>query len=106
MTQDSQNKSDPSLVPIGVTIGLAIFAFVLSVSGYGFRLIAGEPVSDVLLHAAVLVPAFVIVYPLLFWLGALIMNKAKGTDIKKRNAWTLGWLLSCVTMLWLMGVYS
>ena len=53
-----------------------------------------------------IIPAFVIGIPVLFWLGALIMNKIKGMHIQRRNALTLGWLISCVTMLWLMGTYS
>ena len=99
-------EAPPSLVPKGFTIGLAIFSFILSVAGYVFRYIYGDPLTDILRHAAVLVPAFVIGIPVLFWLGALIMNKIKGMHIQRRNALTLGWLISCVTMLWLMGTYS
>nr|WP_241879199.1 hypothetical protein [Psychrobacter sp. PraFG1]UNK05925.1 hypothetical protein MN210_04055 [Psychrobacter sp. PraFG1] len=57
-------------------------------------------------HAALLVPTFVLVIPLGFWVGSLIMNKVKGMHIQRRNALTLGWLISCVTLLWLMGTYS
>ena len=99
-------EAKPSLVPKGFTIGLAIFSIILSVAGYVFRYIYGDPLTDILRHAAVLVPAFVIGIPVLFWLGALIMNKIKGMHIQRRNALTLGWLISCVTMLWLMGTYS
>ncbi|WP_296404570.1 hypothetical protein [Psychrobacter sp.] len=99
-------ESKPSLVPKGFTIGLAVFSIVLSLAGYIFRYINGEPIEDILRHAAVIVPGFVIGVPLLFWIGALIMNKAKGMHIQRRNALTLGWLISCVTMLWLMGSYS
>lgn len=98
--------TNPSLVPKGFTIGLALFSLLLSVSGYGFRLAIGEEVSAVLKHAAVLVPAFVIGIPVLFWLGSLVMNKVTGSHIQRRNAMTLGWLCSCVGMLWLMGTYS
>ena len=99
-------EAKPSLVPKGFTIGLAIFSIILSVAGYVFRYIYGDSLTDILRHAAVLVPAFVIGIPVLFWLGALIMNKIKGMHIQRRNALTLGWLISCVTMLWLMGTYS
>lgn len=99
-------EAPPSLVPKGFTIGLAIFSLILSLAGYVFRFIAGDPITDILRHAVVLVPAFVIGIPVLFWLGALIMNKIKGMHIQRRNAFTLGWLISCVTMLWLMGTYS
>ena len=99
-------EAKPSLVPKGFTIGLAIFSFFLSVGGYVFRYIYCDSLTDILRHAAVLVPAFVIGIPVLFWLGALIMNKIKGMHIQRRNALTLGWLISCVTILWLMGTYS
>ncbi len=99
-------EAPPSLVPKGFTIGLAIFSLILSLAGYVFRYIAGDAITDILRHAAVLVPAFVIGIPVLFWLGALIMNKIKGMHIQRRNAFTLGWLISCVTILWLMGTYS
>lgn len=102
--QQSSNKR--SLVPKGITIGLAIFALILSLAGYGFRLIAGDDVGDVLRHAIVLVPAFVIGIPLLFWLGSKIFNKLNGSDIEGWNAISLGCLTSCIAMLWLMGGYS
>ncbi len=110
-TLSSTNKQNDqlkarSLVPKGITIGLAVFALVLSLAGYAFRLLIGEDVSAVLLHAAVVVPAFVIGVPLLFWLGSRLMNKVRGMNIETRNALSLGWLTSCVAMLWLMGTYS
>ena len=96
----------PSLVPKGITIGLAIFASVLSLAGYAFRILAGEEVGAVLRHAAVLVPAFVIGIPLLFWLGSKIFNKLNGVHIEGWNAISLGCLTACISMLWLMGGYS
>lgn len=99
-------KTEPSLVPKGLTIGLAVFAVILSLAGYVFRVLAGDPFKEVLQHAMVLVPFFVVVIPAGFWLGAVIMNKIKGMHIQRRNALTLGWLISCVTMLWFMGTYS
>lgn len=106
-TLSPTNLTDtPSLVPKRVTIGLALFSLILSLSGYGFRLAVGEELTAVLKHAAMLVPAFVIGVPLLFWLGSLIMNKVTGSNIQRRNALTLGWLFSSVAMLWLMGTYS
>lgn len=95
-----------SLVPKGITIGLAIFALVLSLAGYGFRLMVGEDVETVMRHAAVVVPAFVLGIPLFFWLGSRLLNKVRGMHIETRNALTLGWLTACVSMLWLMGTYS
>lgn len=95
-----------SLVPKGITIGLAVFALILSLAGYVFRLIAGHDTTEVLLHAAVLIPAFVLGIPLLFWLGSRLFNKLNGTHIESWNAISLGYLTSCISLLWLMGTYS
>ena len=95
-----------SLVPRGITIGLAMFALVLSLAGYGFRLMVGDDTGEVLRHAAVIVPAFMLGIPLLFWIGSRIFNKVKGTHIESWNAISLGYLTSCISMLWLMGTYS
>ncbi len=104
---DNMPLSQPrSLVPKSITIGLAVFALVLSLAGYGFRLMIGDDVGTVLRHAAVVVPAFVLGIPLFFWLGSRLLNKVKGMHIETRNALTLGWLTACVAMLWLMGLYS
>lgn len=104
----SLDSSEPqrSLVPKNITIGLAIFSLVLSLAGYGFRLMIGDDVGSVLRHAAVIVPAFVLGIPLFFWVGSRVVNKVKGLHIETRNALTLGWLTACVAMLWLMGTYS
>lgn len=95
-----------SLVPKGITIGLALFSLILSLAGYGFRLMVGDDVGEVLRHAAVIVPAFVLGIPLLFWLGARVFNKFNGTHIAGWNAISLGCLTSCISLLWLMGTYS
>ncbi len=102
----SQPESERSLVPKGITIGLAVFALVLSLAGYGFRLLAGHNTMEVLTHAAVLVPAFIIGIPLLFWIGSRLFNKINGTHIEAWNAISLGYLTSCISILWLMGTYS
>ena len=98
--------SSPSLVPKGITIGMAAFALVLSLSGYGFLLLIGEDVGEGLRHAAVIVPAFMIGIPLFFWVGSRILNKVKGLHIASWNAISLGYLTSCISILWLMGTYS
>ncbi|WP_420229504.1 hypothetical protein ACOBWA_12185 [Psychrobacter sp. ER1] len=95
-----------SLVPRGITVGLAMFALVLSLAGYGFRLMVGDDVETVLRHAAVIVPAFMLGIPLFFWVGSRILNKVKGLHIESWNAISLGYLTSCISMLWLMGTYS
>ncbi|MGA4438495.1 hypothetical protein ABE212_03730 [Psychrobacter pacificensis] len=107
--QARQSRSETpqrSLVPKGITIGMAIFALVLSLAGYGFRLMVGDDVGTVLRHAAVIVPAFMLGIPLFFWVGSRILNKVKGLHIESWNAISLGYLTSCVSMLWLMGTYS
>ena len=102
----SPSLPSPSLVPKGITIGMAAFALVLSLAGYGFRLLIGEDVGEVLRHAAVIVPAFMIGIPLFFWVGSRILNKVKGLHIASWNAISLGYLTSCISILWLMGTYS
>lgn len=105
--QPIQNETQHrSLVPKGITIGLAVFALVLSLVGYGFRLMVGDDTGEVLRHAAVIVPAFMLGIPLFFWLGSKILNKVKGMHIESWNAISLGYLTSCISMLWLMGTYS
>ena len=99
-------KKPPSLVPKGITIGLGIFTFVLAIAGYGFRLLAGHEPSAVIRHAMVVVSFFMIVFPAVVTFGAWLMNKYSNANIQTRNAWTLGWLLSCVAILTIMGQYS
>lgn len=96
----------PSLVPIGLTIGLGVFALILALAGYGFRLLAGHDVGAVVRHASVVVSFFMIVVPSLFVGGAKLSNKFQGTNIQTRNALTLGFLISCVAILTIMGRYS
>ena len=105
----NQHQNEPqkrSLVPRGITIGLAMFALILSLAGYGFRLMVGDDVDEVLHHAAVIVPSFMLGIPLFFWIGSRIVNKVKGLHIEGWNAISLGYLTSCISMLWLMGTYS
>ncbi|WP_372815735.1 hypothetical protein [Psychrobacter sp.] len=105
--QPIQNEiQQRSLVPKGITIGLAVFALVLSLAGYGFRLMVGDDTGEVLRHAAIIVPAFMLGIPLFFWVGSKILNKVKGMHIESWNAISLGYLTSCISMLWLMGTYS
>lgn len=93
------------LVPTGVTIGLGVFALVLSLAGYGFRLLV-EPFGVVFWHAVKVVPVFMIVVPALTCAMALLINRFGGGNVAMKNAWTFGWLLSAVFMLSKMGVYS
>ncbi|WP_294033404.1 hypothetical protein [uncultured Moraxella sp.] len=99
-------SAQKSVVPMSFTIGLCLASIVLSVAGYGFRLMFGDDVAAVLRHAMVVVPFFVIVLPALMWLGSVGLNKMGKASIHPRNALTLGWLLSVVSLLSIMGVYS
>lgn len=103
---EETESQQASLVPKGITIGLAMFALILSLAGYGFRLMVGDDTGEVLRHAAVIVPAFMLGIPLIFWVGSRILNKVKGMHIESWNAISLGYLTSCISMLWLMGTYS
>lgn len=105
-TQPPMQVKTPSLVPKGLTIGMAVLALVLSLAGYVARIIAGHDTVEVLRHAAILVPAFIIGIPLLFWLGSRLFNKVKGVHVQSWNAISLGYLTSCISLLWLMGTYS
>lgn len=91
---------------MGVTIALFTTSLVLSLLGYGFRLMMGDDFSIVMNHAIKVVPFFLIVMPALVWFGSILLNKMGKANIHPRNAWTLGWLLSTVAMLSIMGVYS
>lgn len=103
---DTPSEPDVSVVPKAYTIGLAIMAVLLSTAGYGFRLALGDPWQEVITHAVVIIPVFIFGFPTAMWLGAKIFTHITGNAIHHRNAITLGLLLSCVTMLWLMGTYS
>lgn len=102
--QTSQAK--PALVPWHITIGLGVFTFLLAIAGFGFRWLFGEPVMAVLVHALKVVPVFLLGIPALMCVGAYLMNHIAKANIAMRNAWTLGWLLSVVALLSIMGVYS
>ena len=95
-----------SLIPMGVTVGLGVFAFLLALAGYGFRLLSGEPVATVVRHALVVVSFFLIVVPSAFVGGSMLLNRLQNTHIHPRNAWTLGLLTSVVAILSIMGRYS
>lgn len=106
-TLSPKSSTKPSgVVPMAVTIGLCIASIVLSGAGYVFRLAFGDAPAEVLRHAAVVMPAFIIGIPVLIWLGAMLLNKMGKAHIHPRNALTLGWLLSTVALLSIMGVYS
>lgn len=99
-------KQTVGVVPTAITVGLCLASIVLSVAGYGFRILFGDPLGEVLRHAMVIVPSFVVGLPVLAWLFSLLLNRFGNTNIHPKNALTLGWLLSTVAMLSIMGVYS
>ena len=96
-----------SLVPKGLTIGLAIFAVILGLAGFVFRLAFGETFSQVLPSLLLTVSIFWVGIPLFFVVGSKVLNRYSGkAPIQVRNALTLGLLFTCVAMLWFMSVYS
>lgn len=105
-SQTPQSPNPPSLVPMGLTVGLGLFALILALAGYGFRLLAGDSVEAVIRHAVEVVSFFMVVVPFVFVLGAKLLNKFNNTNIQTRNAITLGFLISCVGLLTIMGRYS
>lgn len=100
------SNTNPSLIPKTITAGLGVFAFLLAIAGYVFRLLAGDEPMLVVRHALVVVSFFMLVVPSMFVGGAWLLNTVNNANIQTRNAWTLGWLMSCVALLTIMGRYS
>lgn len=97
----------PSLVPKGLTVGLAIFAVLLGLAGFGFRLLFGDTLSQILPSLISTIGIFWLGIPFGFVLGSKLLNRYSGRPpIQARNALTLGLLFSCVAMLWLMAAYA
>ncbi|MEC7119776.1 MAG: hypothetical protein VXW65_07730 [Pseudomonadota bacterium] len=88
-----------NLVPLPITVGLAVFVLVFSLGGFVPLPPEDRPLS---LIALVLLVHLVIV-PLLFLLGAWALNTFKGERVHWRNALSLGWLIAGVWILWKMG---
>ena len=100
-------NSQTSVVPKGLTVGLMVFAMILGLAGFGFRLAIGEKFVDILPNLLMTIGIFWVVIPSLFVLGAKVLNKYSGKPpIHACNALTLGLLFTCVAMLWLMSAYS
>lgn len=103
----SSSKAAAAVVPKRFTIGLAIFALILGLAGFVFRLIFGESLQQILPNLLVTGLIFWVLLPSGFMLGAKLLNQFSGRPpILMRNALTLGLLFSCVAMLWMMSVYS
>lgn len=106
MTDNHQEiiSQSPSIVPKGLTIGLAIFAFILSIAGFVVKLtLFGETFQQILPSLVRVIAIFWLLIPCGFMLGARIINKYSNKPaIQPRNALTLGLLISCVAMLWFM----
>lgn len=110
---DSQNKplnsqaTNPnSLAPWAMMWGLGLLAAVLALIGHGLRWLMGYPMSQVLWQAVQTLAIFVLGIPLACCVVAVLMNRFVQAGIHLRNAWTLGWLLSVVAMVSMMGKYS
>lgn len=93
------NASAPSLVPAYLTIGLGVFAVILSLAGFVFLPAEARPVSTI----AIVFAVYVIALPAAFLLGGWLMRYVTGDQVHWRNALSLGFLVSCVAMLWKMG---
>lgn len=94
----------PSIVPKGLTLGLAIFAFLLGIAGFVVEIVLfGRTFAEILPNFIRVIAIFWLLIPCGFMLGAKILNKYSGKPpIQSRNALTLGLLFTCVAMLWLM----
>lgn len=102
--QQQNTSNEKSLVPIGVTLGLGAFALILGMAGFFVKIVLfGETMAQMLPQFVRVVAIFWLLIPCGFMLGARIVNKFSGKPpILPRNALTLGLLISCVAMLWLM----
>ncbi|MEY2863609.1 MAG: hypothetical protein RLY58_1316 [Pseudomonadota bacterium] len=89
----------PNLVPLPITVGLAVFAGILSLAGFIFLPPDARPLSTILTVFAV----YVLAVPLAFVLGGWVMRQVNGDAIHWRNALSLGLLVSVVAILWKMG---
>ena len=89
----------PNLVPLPITIGLGVFVLAFSLGSF----IPLPPEDRPLSLIGLVVLIHLVVVPLLFLIGALLMNKFKGEGVHWRNALSLGWLIAGVWILWKMG---
>ncbi len=103
-TQIQNPLPSKSLVPMGITIGLAVFAFILGIAGFLVEIfLFHKTVSQIMPSVVRVVAIFWLLIPCGFMLGARIINKySQKSSILPRNALTLGLLFTCVAMLWLM----
>ncbi len=95
----SSSSTTPSLVPLPITLGLGLFVLLFSLASF----IPLPPQDRPWSLIGVVVLVHVVAVPLLFLLGALVMNKVNGERIHWRNALSLGWLIAGVWILWKMG---
>lgn len=96
MTTPTQRSN---MVPMGITIGLALFAIALSLGSF----IPLPPEDRPLTLIAIVFGLHVLVVPAAFVLGGWIMRCVHGDQIAWRNSLSLGLLTSCIWMLWKMG---
>ncbi len=89
----------PNLVPLPMTIGLGLFVLAFSLGSF----IPLPPQDRPLSLIGLVVLVHLLVVPLLFLIGAWLMNTFKGDGIHWRNALSLGWLIAGVWILWKMG---
>jgi hypothetical protein len=95
----SQPISNVSRVPKSITIGLMVFSVVLSLAGFVLLPVDERPLSVI----AIVFGVYVLLIPLAFVIGSQIMARVTKDQIDWFNALSLGYLVSCVAMLWKMG---
>lgn len=92
----------PNLVPLPITLGLGLFVLLFSLGSF----IPLPPEDRPLSLIGVVVLVHLIAVPLLFLVGAWVMNAVNSDRIHWRNALSLGWLIAGVWILWKMGAGS
>ena len=88
-----------NLVPLPITLGLGVFVLLFSLGSFIPLPAAERPLSLI----GLVVVIHLVAVPLLFVVGALLMNKLKDERVHWRNALSLGWLIAGVWILWKMG---
>ena len=91
---DKAHAAQHNRVPIRASIGLFVFALLLSTMGFLL------PGADTSMHLMVnVVGLHVLGFPGAFVLAGWVMTRVGHRPVYWRNAVSLGWLLSCVWML-------
>lgn len=106
------NQTKKNLVPLPIMVGLIGFTILLLALSFVMVFITGThlgiPSGDIwaqtLPSMLLLIPIHLLGIPIAFVLGSWAMNRFNHANIQRRNAVTLGFLISCVFLLWRMGI--